>query len=68
MRKPTFLRWSEEAEAEHVRAWAALEPEPAPEPQSAADRSDECVRPVSPPRHRPVLFPWLRSLLGTQDP
>jgi hypothetical protein len=60
-RKPTLLRWTEQAEAKHVCALATLEREP----QSAAARPVAFAppRPVG-IRRRPPLLPRLRGWLG----
>jgi len=58
-RKPTILRWSEEAEASHVREWVALErraPIAAARPTISSSRPPYSARPTG------VLF-RLRSLL-----
>ena len=57
-RKPTFLRWVEEAEAKQVCEWAELE--------DARDHAEVC--PELPPssRIRPFLLRRLRGLFGNQ--
>jgi hypothetical protein len=63
-RRPTLLRWTEEAEAAQVSALAAFEREV----QSAAARPVAVVpRPLS-TRHRASVLPWLLSWFGTPDP
>jgi hypothetical protein len=59
-KKPTLLRWTEEAEAEHVCALATLEREP----QNAAARPVAFASPPFSTRRRPALLPRLLSWLG----
>jgi len=56
-KKPTLLRWTEEAEAEHVCALATLEREP----QSAAARPAAFASQPFSTRRRPALLPRLLS-------
>ena len=59
-RNPRLLRWTEETEAQHVRALAALECEPL----SAAARPKAIAAPrFSAPSH-PALLPRLLSWFG----
>ncbi len=64
MRRPILLRWSEEAEAEHVRALAGLEREP----QSAAARPVAVALHPFSTRHRPAVLPWLFGWFAAADP
>ncbi len=59
-KKPTLLRWTEEAEAEHVCALATLEREPQ---NAAASPVAFAPQPFSTSR-RPALLPRLLSWLG----
>jgi hypothetical protein len=59
-RRPTLLRWTEEAEAEQVRALAAFEREP----QTPAARPVAFAPEPFSTRHRPALLPWLLSWFG----
>jgi hypothetical protein len=58
--RPTFLRWTEEAEANHIREWAELE----------SDGHDNVFwlreRVPTPPRsnRRPALLCRLRTIFG----
>jgi hypothetical protein len=63
-RRPTILRWVEEAEAEQVRLWSSFEREPQP----AAARPVASATPPFSRRRRPALLPWLRRWLGGAHP
>ena len=64
VRKPTILRWSEEAEANHVREWAELD----------RDVLNRAARPAvcSGRPHRPArlsaLVARLKAILGSDNP
>jgi hypothetical protein len=57
-RKPTFVRWAEEAEAKQVCEWAELE--------QACDPPDVDIERSHGPRERPPFFRRLRGLFGSQ--
>ena len=57
-RKPTFLRWLEEAEAKQVCEWAELE--------RARDRAEVCPELPRSSRIQPFLLRRLRGLFGNQ--
>ena len=62
-RKPAILRWSEEAEASHVREWAALDrgsSNSAARPEACDPRTDQS------PRRRPLLS-RVFTLFGRQN-
>ncbi len=59
-RNPRLLRWTEQAEAEHVRALAILEPEP----QSAAARPKVIAEQRLSAPFRSVLLPRLLTWFG----
>jgi hypothetical protein len=63
LRKPTFLRWIEEAEGRQLREWALLEPDApnsrvAPQPPFAAAVRSYCavarILPIQPPPAKPT--------------
>jgi len=64
VRKPTHLRWSEEAEANQVRQWAELD---AGSPSQAIPPATAVV-PRRHPRYRPGLLPRLRGLFQKPPP
>ena len=57
-RKPTFLRWLEEAEAKQVREWAGLE--------QTCDRPDIDIEQLRGRSEGDSLFRRLRGLFGNQ--
>lgn len=57
-RKPTFVRWAEEAEAKQVCEWAGLE--------QARDRPDIDIERSRESGERPSLLRRLRGLFGSQ--
>ena len=57
-RKPTFVRWAEEAEAKQVCEWAGLE--------QACDRPDIETERSRGPGDRPSFLRRLRGLFGSQ--
>jgi hypothetical protein len=57
-RKPTLLRWAEEAEAKQVCEWAGFE--------HASDRVKVGVAPLPSSADRPSLLRRLRGLFGSQ--
>ena len=62
-RKPAILRWSEEAEASHVREWAALDrgsSNSAARPEACDPRADQLRR------GRPLLW-GVFTLFGRQN-
>ena len=62
-RKPATLRWSEEAEANHVREWAALDRESSNKtarPEACDPRADQS------PLRRPLLS-RVFTLFGRQN-
>jgi hypothetical protein len=62
-RKPAILRWSEEAEASHVREWAALDRGSL----NSAARPEVCdLRTDQSPRRRPLLS-RVFTLFGGQN-
>ncbi|MGA8550970.1 MAG: hypothetical protein WB678_12110 [Stellaceae bacterium] len=63
-RNPRLLRWTEQAEAEHVRALAILEPEP----QSAAAQPKVIPEQRFSALCRPALLPRLLSWFGAPGP
>jgi hypothetical protein len=57
-RKPTFVRWAEEAEAKQVFEWAGLE--------QARDRPDIDIERSRESGERPSFLRRLRGLFGSQ--
>ena len=57
-RKPTFVRWAEEAEAKHVCEWAELE--------QASDQPDIDTERSRGPGERLSFLRRLRGLFGSQ--
>jgi hypothetical protein len=57
-RKPTFVRWAEEAEAKQIVEWAELE--------QASDRPDIDTERSPRSRDRPSFLRRLRGLFGSQ--
>jgi len=59
-RRPTTLRWSEEAEAHHVREWAELE-------RGALSRLGVCAPPSRPLSGWPTFLAWWLTVFGRQN-
>ncbi len=62
-RMPAILRWSEEAEANHVREWAALDRESS----NKTARPEACDPPADQSRRRRPLLWGVFTLFGRQD-
>ena len=64
LRKPTLLRWTEEAEAHQVCEWAELERDGL----DSALQLRQCVPPPSRSRRLPVLLRRLGTIFGRRNP
>jgi hypothetical protein len=64
VRKPTILRWSEEAEANHVREWAELDRDVL----NRAARPDVCSGRPHRPARLSALVARLKAILGSDNP